>query len=221
VSLRTASFIAFALATQAAAFDHPLGSHAIREAYFIGSGNYAEGMAGYIKSLPLPKTGPHIAQMEVRTPFAQVIVMSHEHSVGYSAMDAARDYKTNPETVQVRIQILATATYAFGAPPPSGDVPAPGRVLPLSACEGLLRLVSVEQCFRDFRFRFSQQKEIKPKSSYGLSIYSGGDFGSTLIGGDVWFVFSASDIASEPFRITVTTPNAQKVLAEFDLVSLR
>jgi hypothetical protein len=34
-----------------AAYDHPLGSHAIREAYFIGAGNYVEGLAGYTKSL--------------------------------------------------------------------------------------------------------------------------------------------------------------------------
>jgi hypothetical protein len=207
------------IATQAVAYDHPLGSHAIREAYFFGSGDqYAEVLAIYTKNLPAPKTGPHVAQIEVRTPYAQVIVISHEHSVGYSAQSAAQDYKKSPNTVQVRIQILATATFAFATPaPPGPDLPLKGRVFPLSACEGELRMHSVELCFRDFRFQFSQGKEIKPKSSYGLSIYSD----TVLIGGDVWFVFSANDIASEPLRITVSTPDGQEVSPEFDLAALR
>jgi hypothetical protein len=201
------------IAAQGAAYDHPLGSHAIREAYFIGSGNYPQGLAGYIKGLPAPKTGPHVAQMEVRTPFAQVIVMSHEHSIGYSSMDAAADYRKNPDTVQVRVQILNTATFAIASP----------TAAPQSACQGAQRMHSVEECFRDFRFRFSQDKDLTPKSSYGvpISAHYGGDFDSTLIGGDVWFVFRADDIASAPLRITVSTPNGQEVSAEFDLASLR
>jgi len=58
---------------------------------------------------------------------------------------------------------------------------------------------------------------MRTKSSYGLSIYSG----DALVGGDVWFVFSAEDIASAPLRITVSTPDGQEVSAEFDLASLR
>jgi hypothetical protein len=206
------AFILFALvAMQAEAYDHPLRSHAIREAYFIGSGNYVERvagyMAGYIKTLPVPKTGPHVAQMEVRTPFAQVIVSSREHSVGYSAQQAAQDYRKRPDTVQVRVQILNTATFALDSP----------VAAPQSACQGTQHMHSVEECFRDFQFRFTQEKEIKPKSSYGLSIHS--DF--ALLGGDVWFVFRADDIASAPFRITVVTPDGQQVSAEFDLTALR
>jgi hypothetical protein len=216
--MRRAFLLLVFVVVPAAAYDHPLGSHAIREAYFIGSGGrYAEVLSTYTKNLPAPKTGPHVAQIEVRTPYAQVIVSSHEHSVGYSAMQAAEDYKKNPDTVQVRIQIMATATFSFGSPAASPDIPT-GRVLPLTACEGeTLRMHSVEQCFRDFRFQFSQDKEIKPKSSYGLSIYSD----TVLIGGDVWFVFSAGDIASAPLRVTVSTPDGQEVSAEFDLAALR
>src|SRR5579859_5872944 len=95
------SIFLFALiATRGAAYDHPLGSSAIREAYFMGSGRYAEFLSTYTKNLPAPKTGPHVAQMEVRTPFAQVIVSSHEHPVGCSPMQAEQDYKKNSDTVQ-------------------------------------------------------------------------------------------------------------------------
>jgi hypothetical protein len=32
-----------------------MGSHTIRQAYFIGSGDYPEGLAGYVKSPPVAK----------------------------------------------------------------------------------------------------------------------------------------------------------------------
>jgi hypothetical protein len=200
------------IAAQTGAYDHPLGSHAIREAYFIGSDNkFAEILTLYTKNLPAPKTGPDIAQVEIRTPFAQVIVSSHEHSVGYSSMSAERDYKKNPDTIQVRIQILSTATYAIDSPVASQQSP----------CQGVYRMNSVEECFHDFRFRFRQGEYIKPRSSYGVPIYSRGDSGSTLFGADIWFTFTTADIASAPLRVTVSTPDGQSVSTEFDLATLR
>jgi hypothetical protein len=202
------------IAAQAAAYDHPLGSHAIREAYFIGSDNkFAEILTIYTKNLPAPKTGPHVAQVEVRTPFAQVMVGSHEHSVGYSAQSAAQDYRKNPDTVQVRVEILSTATYAIGS---QGTVP---EILAPPACQGVQRMNSVEECFRDFQFRFQQAEKIKPKSSYAVPMYRGDP--SILIGADIWFTFSTDDIASAPFHVTVSTSDRQAVSAEFDLASLR
>jgi len=203
------------IAMQGAAYDHPLGSHAIREAYFIGSENrFAEVLSNYTKNLPAPTTGPHVAQIEVRTPFAQIIVSSHEHSVGYSSMSAERDYRKNPDTVQVRVQIVSTATYAIGSQGTVSEIIAP------HSCQGVQRVNSVEDCFPDFRFGFQQeQQNIKPKSFYGVPKDRGDP--SILIGADIRFTFSKADIASVPFRITVSTPDGQKVSAEFDLATLR
>jgi hypothetical protein len=204
--------LALTVAMQVAAYDHPLGSHAIREAYFIGSA--AEQLLGlYAQNLPVPKTGPHIALIEVRTPFRQVIEIAREHSVGYSAQSAAQDYKKNPDAVQVRVEILSTASYAIGS---QGTVP---EILAPPACQGVQRMNSVEDCFRDFRFGFNQGKDLKPKSSYGVPMYRGDP--SILIGADIWFTFSAADIASAPFQVTVSTPDGQTVSAEFDLAALR
>ena len=196
-------------AIQPVAYDHPLGSHAIREAYFIGSGS--EQLLGpYTQTLPMPKTGPHISQIEVRTPFLQVITISREHSVGYSAQQAAQDYKKNPDTVQVRIRIRATATFAIDSP----------AAAPQSPCQGVNLMNSVQECFRDFKFRFQQGENIKPKSSCGVPIYSGEE-SVPLVGADIWFAFSTNDIDSAPFRVTVVTPEGQEVSAEFDLAALR
>ena len=88
-------------AASAAAYEHPLDSSAIRNAYFLGSSNSesVRFLSQYKKTLPRPQTGPHIAEMEVRTPFAQVVVSSREHSVGYSAMQAEQDYEKDPDTL--------------------------------------------------------------------------------------------------------------------------
>lgn len=64
-----------------------------------------------------------------------------------------------------------------------------------------------EDCFKLFRYSFSQGgKDLTPISSYGVPIYSEGDIESRFVGADIWFVFSTHDIASKPFRVTVSVP---------------
>jgi hypothetical protein len=196
------------IAASAAGYEHPLDSSAIRNAYFLGSGNSesVRFLSKYKRTLPPPKSGPHIAEMEVRTPFAQVVVSSREHSVGYSPMQAEQDYKKDPDTLRLRIQIRFTT---FGAP-----------LVPPPACQGVNRMNSVQDCFHDFRFHFSQSKDLQPIRSEGVPIYSGGD-SSVLISGDVWFTFRAAEVASAPLRVTVSTPDGHEVSATFDLAALR
>jgi hypothetical protein len=195
------------IAASAAAYDHPLDSSAIRNAYFLGSSNSESVtfLSKYKQTLPPPKTGPYIAEMEVRTPFAQVVVSSREHSLGYSPMQAGQDYKKDPDTLQVRIQIR---------------YPRPSTLLPPRACQGVNRMISVQDCFHDFEFRFNQSADLQPIRSYGVPIYSGGD-SSELTGGDVWFTLPAAGVASAPLRVTVSTPDGQEIFATFDLAALR
>lgn len=199
------------IAASAAAYEHPLDSSAIRNAYFIGSDNRESVvfLSKYKKVLPPPRTGPYIAEMEVQTPFAQVVESSREHSIGYSPMQAEQDYKKAPGTLQVRIQILFTPSFAIGSP-----------IQPPPACQGVQRMNSVLDCFHDFEFRLSQSRAIQPIRSYGVPIYSGGD-SAVLTGGDVWFTLRAAEVASAPLRVAVSTPHSREVAATFDLAALR
>lgn len=207
-------FLIAVFAISAAAYDHPLQSLAIRDAYFLGADSHqsAEFLSHYMKDLPVPKSGPYVSVMEVRTPFAQVVANSHDHSAGYSAQDAEQDYRKNPDTVQVRVQIIVAPLDAVGA---VTQVPA--------ACMGVQRMNSALDCFHDFRFRFFQQNQnlvkfIQPQSSYGVPFYSGN---GVFYAGDVWFTFRASRIASAPLQVSVTRSDGQKFSAEFDLSTLR
>jgi hypothetical protein len=199
--------VAFAAGTEA--YDHPLESSAIRDAYFLGTDNYrsVEFLSTYLKKLPVPESGPYVSEMAVRTPFAQVVANSRDHSVGYSAQQAEQDYRKSPSAVQVRIQIL------------TGNYEASSPLQPTPDCQGVQRMNSALGCFHDFRFRFAQDKQLLPQSSYGVPIY--GADGSVLIGGDVWFTFRTAEIASAPLRVTVTTPDGRKVSTDFDLTALR
>jgi hypothetical protein len=197
------------IAAQAAAYDCPLDSSGVRDAYFLGSSNSqsVHFLSSYNKMLPAPKSGPYVAQIEVRTPFAQVVVNSLEHSVGYSAQQAEQDYEKNPDTFQVRVQIRTTSTFALGS-----------SVQPPPACQGVRRMNSALDCFRDFQFRFRQKADFQPEQSYGVPIYSND---SALTGGDIWFTFRAAEFISAPLRVSVSTPDGQVVSATFDLAALR
>ncbi len=148
------------IAAQAAAYEHPLNSSAIWNAYFLGSSNSesVNFLSKYKETLPPPKTGPYIAEMEVRTPFAQVVVSSREHSVGYSPMQAGQDYKKDPDTVQARIQIRFTTTFALLPPQPP------------PACQGVQRMNSAKDCIY---------------SGGDSSVLIGGDVWFTLRGAEV------------------------------------
>lgn len=208
-------FLVAVFAISSAAYDHSLESSAIRDAYFLGADNSrsAEFLSTYLKNLPVPKSGPYVSEMAVRTPFAQVVANSHDHSLGYSAVQAEQDYHEGPNTVQVRVQILLTRPLAVSnvAQPPA-------------ACQGVQRMNSALGCFRDFRFHFLQQnqnkdKSIQPQSSYAVPIYLG--HSGALSGGDVWFTFRASQIASSPLHVSVTRSDGEKFSADFDLTTLR
>jgi len=208
-------FLVAAFVTSAAAYDHPLESSAIRDAYFLGTDNRrsVEFLSTYLKKLSVPKSGPYVSEIAVRTPFAQVVANSRDHSIGYSAQQAEQDYRESPSTVQVRVQIFLTPPFAVNnvAQPPA-------------ACQGVQRMNSALDCFHDFRFHFFQQnqskdKSIQPQNSYGVPIYLG-DSGA-LSGGDVWFTFRASQIASAPLHVSVTRSDGQKFSADFDLTTLR
>lgn len=202
----TAVFVA-----RAAAYDHPLESSAIRDAYFIGADNQqsSQFLARYVKTLASAQSGAYVSQVEVRTPFAQVVANSHDHSVGYSAQQAEADYNKNAGMVQVRVQIVSGNPFGL-----SNIVQQP------AACQGVNRMNSALDCFHDFHFRFSQSKPLQAQSSYGVPIYAVGD-SSVLIGGDVWFTFRASQVTSAPLHVTVTNASGQKASADFDLSTLR
>ncbi len=197
-------FLIALLAPQfSAAYEHPLSSHSIWEAYFLGcrsDDGLARFLAPYVKRLPLPKSGAHVAAVEIRTPYEQVVLRRLQRSVDYSPQQAEQDYRAQPDVVVVRVRINLTPTY-------------PGYLGDTSQGRPSVQLRSVD-FWRDFSIRLVQTKAVTPKKIAGTPLYSPR---SGLTGAEV----DAAEVISAPARIEVLTPDGHSVDAEFDLEKLR
>ncbi len=196
-------------------YEHPLDGHAVREAYFLGQRRdekTAKLLARYLKRPPLPKTGPHVAEIEIRTPYEQVVLRASQAAGSYSAQQAEQDYRAHPDRIVVRVRINLTPTYPAFLADPSGG-------------KGQVR-ERPEDFWRDFSIRLVQGERITPRNASGRPLHTGGLAGpnpvvGALEGAEVLLEFDASQIRSEPLRIEVLTPNGQTVEVEFDLKELR
>jgi hypothetical protein len=187
----------------ATAYDGTLDASDFATASFIASHGRETFLARYLQVQPIPESGPLISEIEVRTPFAQVLAAAREHSGGYSAQQAKAEYERHPGFVQVRIAIRYTPTYTGQASPP---------------CGGLQRMQSALDCFHDFRFSVSQKEKLQPRITYGVPVQ---DHNGMLLGGDVWLEFATEQITSGLLHTQVSTPNGRTISAGFDLASLR
>jgi hypothetical protein len=106
--------VSLLLITPASAFDAPLSPEAVRDAYFLGQHNDQSTLSffsQYVKTLPVPDKGAYISEVEVYTPFAQIIEASRRRSGSYSAQQAEQDYRRNHDKLYIRIRINFTDTY--------------------------------------------------------------------------------------------------------------
>jgi hypothetical protein len=230
------------------AFQSPLSDEDIRDAYFLGQRNNestANLFGSYLRILPPPKSGPYISEVEVYTPYSQLVEWSRLHSVGYSAQQATRDYRATSDSIFVRIRIDFTSTYG------ALELYRSGRLLdpPKRDSAG-----PRPDYYRDFRAGLSQKEQwIEPLSiqlvvtgwpatghvpfssflpttflspasfhgglSNGRSSSRGYDW--CFIGWDVWLQYDASDIDSGDATVDVFTTDGQYIEVPFDLSRLR
>lgn len=199
------------ISAECLAFELPLSEHTIREAYFIGQHHDASTKSAlnpYIHHFAAPKTGPYISEIRLLTPYAQVIDVSNSQSSGYSAQQAAADYRSRSDTILVRVRIEFSATYGF--------LEADNDAKSASTEKGIK--IRREDFWKAFRVGLSQKDDwIDPMSLDGKATYSDNGMDGALI----WLVSDAHDIASESASVEVFTPDGQHVVTTFDLSSLR
>ena len=70
-------------------------------------------LAQYVETFPIPGTGPHIARIQILTPYSQ-IVDSEEGGLASTAMEAEREYRSHPALLLVRVWIYSTPTFTPG-----------------------------------------------------------------------------------------------------------
>lgn len=207
---------ALLLAPSSFAFDTPLSDQAVREAYFLGQ-RHDETMANllnkYTKFLPSPKTGPDIASVTFLTPFALLVQQSSQHTVGYSAQQAALDHRDQLEFVRIIVQIQLTDSYGPNIVRPTGSRSG-------SSTGFVPRPYDFWENF-DVEI-YSKDKHLLPFSSSGQPVlYCSDEGGCSVIGATLQFDLSADDFSSDEATIDVKPPEGDPVSVDFDLGHFR
>jgi hypothetical protein len=194
--------LALIIVQPALAFDYPLSPEAIREAYFLGKASPEKRSAffePYRQNLPVPKTGPNVALIEVETPFACVVDEITRAPASYHAPDAEQDYLGKPAEFRVHVEIYFTETY----PKPTDTAATLGDF------------------WQDFQVHMKQKAEVPSRSVHGQPIYSD-DTISGYIGATIDVSYDVDKVDSgEPTTIEVDTPDGQQVEANFSFNELR
>lgn len=230
-------------------FQSRLSDESVREAYFLGQRNDQSTLSffsQYVKTLPAPEKGAYISEIEIYTPYSQIIERSRRRSGSYSAQQAELDYRHSHDRIYVRVRINFTDTY--GAlelyRSAKGDKELSGRDEPLP------------DFYRDFRVGLSQHSSpdhedhwIEPlriilQSSYvqnsdhypfipedlgpfaylavGPSYgYPGSNGWVYPTGWLAWLAYDVNDVASEDTTVQVVTTDGQHVVVPFDFSGLR
>jgi hypothetical protein len=250
IASSTALTVCLLLIPSAFAFDSPLSPEAIREAYFLGQHNNQSTLSffnPYFRVLPKPDNGPYIAEVEVYTPYVQIIEASRRRSMGYSAQQAEQDYRHHHDKLYVRVRIDFTDTYGAlelyrsaksdrensGADQPLPDFYRDFR-LGLSQRSGSSH---EDQWIEPLRIilqpSFTQTSNHYPfiPEDLGVSSYATTDVSSDAYstangvvhptGWLVWLVYDASDVASDDSTVEVITTDGQHISVSFDLSRLR
>jgi len=111
------------------AYDVPLTPAALHEAFILGQRNDAATAAflnPYVKQITENSQEPHIAEIQILTPFAQVVDLSRRFTSGYSEEQAAREYHQRGDIVVVRIVLMLPAAYPKPEAP-ANEAPVPSN----------------------------------------------------------------------------------------------
>jgi hypothetical protein len=100
--------IAAFAAPPAAGFSYPLSPEAVRDAYFLGTGDAAkraEAFAKYTHTFPVARTGPYVGAIEFETPYVVVADQIAQRLGDYHAPDAEQDFLGKPGACHVVVQV--------------------------------------------------------------------------------------------------------------------
>jgi len=204
--------LAAILAAQpAAAYEHPLTSDAVRDAYFIGKAGASKResfLAKYTRHFSRPQSGPYISLIRLVTPFAYVVEHTARSLPAIHAPDAVQEFAGKPIPFRVRVRIDLTPTYGWQAR-------SPGRGVRLRN----------PNFWRKFNVQLIQGQGVvvQPVAERGEPDYSFATEGSSsvLMGADIEMEYDPADVRSAPATVIVQAPDGQQVEATFNLANLR
>src|SRR5208283_1793963 len=181
------------LALPAGAYDFPLTSGAIRDAYFLGirQGSLdAEFRAKYARAVPELKQGNCITQIRIETPFLQVA--DFVSSVpNYSSQDAVKAFYGKPMVLRIFLDIC----YMREAPPPNS--------VQIQVLQNKKTVAPFTDTRTAFAERFSEESFLLPNGEKAV------------------LEFNPQKIDSSTLTLRMATPDGQHAECTFDMQSIR
>jgi len=203
------------------AYDKELDPRAIHEAYILGQRNdksTGDFLAPYLSQITESQNDVHIAQIELLTPYAQIVDQCRQKaSDGYSEEQAIHDYKAHGNTVKVNVTLMLPSAYPKAAESKEVPTPAPATGSEKSA-------IRPENFWQNFQFNLKQNGKTIPSrgiSNQPIHSTATNTAPAVLTGENVWLEYDVKDLASDLTVVEVTTPQGKVIKATFDLKKLR
>jgi hypothetical protein len=200
------------------AYETPLSEKSLQEAVVIGQRNdqeTAKFLALYaVEIADKVDGGSHIAQIEILTPYTQVVREAQRNLSGYTVQQAAENYRERGDTVIIRVALMLPTAYPKDPHNPTAPQASPEQKQALRP----------EEFWQNFRFSVKQRgKIIAARAIHNAPVHSAAtkDAPSVLDGAIVWLEYNAKDVASEETLVEIVTPGSNIVKANFDLKKLR
>jgi hypothetical protein len=209
------------LGPAANAYDKQLDVRAIHEAYILGQRNdksTGDFLAPYLTEITEPQNDVHIAQIELLTPFAQIVDVCRQKSADrYTEDQAIQDYKAHGNTVKVNVTLMLPSAYPKTAESKEVPTPAPATGSEKSA-------MRPENFWQNFQFNLKQNGKTIPSrgiSNQPIHSTATNNAPAALTGENVWLEYDVNDVASDLTTMEVVTPQGKAIKATFDLKKLR
>jgi hypothetical protein len=198
------------------AFDTPLSDQAVREAYFLGQRNderTGEFLEKYRKHLSVPESGPWVSTVELFTPYAEAVDLSRQRSFGYSAQDAAQDYRKHGNLIRVTVTLEFTNSYGYLIEE---------KIKQRSGSTTGFSFRSPD-FWKDFTYRLLDGDDlVEPIEMQGNATFRSEGDSTAMTGAVIVLVYDAEKIStSADVAVVVDTPDGQQAVGAFDLSTLR
>jgi hypothetical protein len=187
-----AVIVSLAVSVPAGAYDYPLTSSAIRDAYFLGTrqgGLGTEFLSEYRHTIPGLRVAEYISFARIETPFVQVAVRAGQR-LNYSAQDAVEEFHDKPLPFRIHLEIC----YKPEAPPDAVKI----------------RLI---QNRKEITPDSVERTSFYPATDAYTRVSSIGEILNLQV--------DAPKIDSSTLTIKIETPDDQHASVDFDLQSLR
>jgi hypothetical protein len=217
------SYLGFLAATscffgfEGRAYEVPLGPQSIHEAYELGQRNdhaTSDFVSPYVKQISATGAdGPRRADIQILTPYSQIVDESRRNPPGYSEEQAIKNYHQRGNIVMVSVILIFTSAY------PKQHENSTAATIP---CK--VPALQPESFWQNFHFVVKQRGKILAlRSTRHEPVYSSqaGNEASALDGAKVLLELEAQDVASETATVEITTPACKLITATFDLKALR